>query len=162
MLRYVNTISCISIPPKNHSYHTNQSPKPLPTIKSPSLHFQEVTIRRYPPRGVERQNCGPVDFQVPAEEDNQPRNILEEIVWHKASEIFRWREKVPLAQLMLQAKNAPAARDFIGALRASSEKTGKPGLIAEVKKASPSKGVIQPNFDPVKVSLLYMVFLLLN
>lgn len=83
--------------------------------------------------------------------NNQPRNILEEIVWHKASEIARWREKVPLPNLMLRAKSGPQPRDFIGAIRAAADKTGKPGLIAEVKKASPSKGVIQPNFDPVKV-----------
>ncbi len=61
------------------------------------------------------------------------------------------KEKQPLARLSMLIKSAPASRDFIGALRAANERIGKPGLIAEVKKASPSRGVIQPDFDPVKV-----------
>jgi indole-3-glycerol phosphate synthase len=70
----------------------------------------------------------------------------------KAVEIAKMKDRLPLARLMMQMNAAPAPRDFIGALRAAQGKTGKPGLIAEVKKASPSKGVIQPNFDPVRVS----------
>lgn len=61
------------------------------------------------------------------------------------------KERLPLARLMMQLNAARPARDFIGALRGAQAKTGKPGLIAEVKKASPSRGVIQPNFDPVRV-----------
>ncbi|PSC67663.1 indole-3-glycerol phosphate chloroplastic-like [Micractinium conductrix] len=120
---------------------------------------EEVTIRRRPPHGIEAQGCGPVDFKVPLgegmAEDNQPRNILEEIVWHKAIEVDRWRERVPLARVIMAAKVSPQPRDFIGAIQAATQRTGKPGLIAEVKKASPSKGVIQPNFDPVKIAQAY-------
>jgi len=115
----------------------------------------EVTIRRRPPEGVDRQACGPVDFKVPSSDDNKPRNILEEIVWYKAVEIENMRQKLPLAMLLAQAKNAAPARDFIGALVTKSKETGRPGLIAEVKKASPSKGVIQPNFDPVEIAKAY-------
>ncbi len=61
------------------------------------------------------------------------------------------KEKEPLARLSMQIKVAAPSRDFIGALRAANERIGKPGLIAEVKKASPSRGVIQPDFDPVRV-----------
>jgi indole-3-glycerol phosphate synthase len=115
----------------------------------------EVTIRRRPPEGVDTQACGPVDFKVPSTDENKPRNILEEIVWHKAVEIEQMRQKVALPLLMAQAKNAPAPRDFIGALKAKADQTKRPGLIAEVKKASPSKGIIQPNFDPVKIAQNY-------
>lgn len=115
----------------------------------------EVTIRRHPPTGVLSQACGPVDFQVPAAEGSAPANILEEIVWHKGVEVARWRAQLPLASLAVQAKAAPPPRDFIAAIRAAAAATSRPGLIAEVKKASPSKGVIQPDFDPVRIAKAY-------
>jgi len=88
-------------------------------------------------------------------EDNSPRNILEEIVWHKAVEIEKWRDAQDLATLTRAAARALPARDFRGALRAALERTGKPGLIAEVKKRSPSRGLLQPDFDPVRIAREY-------
>ncbi|WP_066382928.1 indole-3-glycerol phosphate synthase TrpC [Anabaena sp. CA = ATCC 33047] len=85
-------------------------------------------------------------------DDAQPQNILEEIVWHKETEIGQMREKVPLRELQKQALTAPPTRDFVAALRQGRT---KPALIAEVKKASPSKGVFREDFDPVAIALSY-------
>lgn len=82
----------------------------------------------------------------------EPSNILEEIVWYKEAEIDQMREKQSLQDLQRQLVNAPPTRDFLAALRQGKT---KPALIAEVKKASPSKGVIREDFDPVKIALEY-------
>ena len=79
-------------------------------------------------------------------------NILDEIVWHKETEVAQLREKLPLANLQRQASQAPPPRDFVAALRQGKT---KPALIAEVKKASPSKGVLRADFDPVALALSY-------
>ncbi len=85
--------------------------------------------------------------------DNQPHHILEEIVWQKEREVARWREKTPLNLLREQvAAIAPPVRNFLMALRHSSR---QPALIAEVKKASPSKGVIREDFDPISIAQAY-------
>lgn len=96
-----------------------------------------------------------MQFTTTQDPDSAPRNILEEIVWWKATEVAAMRERRPLASVMAAAGGAPAPRDFIGALKAAAASTGRPGLIAEVKKASPSKGVIQPDFDPVRIAKAY-------
>jgi indole-3-glycerol phosphate synthase len=84
--------------------------------------------------------------------DAEPRHILEEIVWHKETEVDQMRERVSLAELRKRVQTAPAPRNFKNALL--SGKT-RPALIAEVKKASPSKGVIRPDFDPVAIARAY-------
>jgi len=84
--------------------------------------------------------------------DATPNNILEEIVWQKEIEVEQMREKLPLSELQRQALAAPPTRDFIAALRQGKT---KPALIAEVKKASPSKGVFREDFDPVAIAQQY-------
>lgn len=84
--------------------------------------------------------------------DAEPRHILEEIVWHKEKEVDQMRERVSLAELRKRVQTVPAPRDFTEALR--SGKT-RPALIAEVKKASPSKGIICSDFDPVAIAKAY-------
>ncbi len=82
----------------------------------------------------------------------KPRHILKEIFRHKLQEILPLRKQLPLADLKNQVSAAPPPRDFLGALR---QNPTKPSLIAEVKKASPSKGVIRDDFDPVKIAQAY-------
>jgi indole-3-glycerol phosphate synthase len=90
-------------------------------------------------------------YQVPVP-DAAPQHILEEIVWQKEDEVTQWRDRTPLLELQKQVRTAPATRDFVGALR---QATTQPALIAEVKKASPSKGVIREDFDPVAIAQAY-------
>ncbi|WP_413171340.1 indole-3-glycerol phosphate synthase TrpC [Anabaena azotica] len=84
--------------------------------------------------------------------DEIPNHILEEIVWQKEIEVEQMREKLSLQELQKQALAAPPTRDFIAALRQGKT---KPALIAEVKKASPSKGVLRADFDPVEIAKSY-------
>lgn len=84
--------------------------------------------------------------------DSTPNNILEEIVWQKEIEVEQMRERQPLAELQKKLVSAPPSRDFIAALRQGKT---KPALIAEVKKASPSKGVLCADFDPVAIAQSY-------
>lgn len=74
-------------------------------------------------------------------------------MWHKENEVDQWREKMPLRELQKQMLDAAPTRDFLNALRDSAR---TPALIAEVKKASPSKGVIRADFDPVAIAQSYV------
>lgn len=74
-------------------------------------------------------------------------DLLAAITEHKLQEIAQGKKALPLAELEQQAKQAQPPRDFIGALRA------KPiAIIAELKKASPSKGLIRQDFDPEQLA----------
>jgi indole-3-glycerol phosphate synthase len=77
--------------------------------------------------------------------------ILEKIVATKREEIARAKLVLPLAELTAKLADAPRIRDFFGPLAA----TGPIKLIAEVKKASPSKGIIRADFDPVAIAKVY-------
>ncbi|KAJ6802165.1 indole-3-glycerol phosphate synthase, chloroplastic-like [Iris pallida] len=86
---------------------------------------------------------------------NTPRNILEKIIWDKVIEVSELKKEKPLTLVKETLADAPPARDFVGALKASYERNGVPALIAEVKKASPSKGVLREDFDPVEIAKAY-------
>jgi indole-3-glycerol phosphate synthase len=85
--------------------------------------------------------------------DGRPCRILEEIVWHKVGEIAQLCQDLPLDDLQQQVAHAPAPRDFLAALRQGPV---RPSLIAEVKKASPSRGILRPAFDPVAIAQAYV------
>ena len=108
-----------------------------------------MEIRRRQPNPAVKVSNLSYQIKVP---DSEPRNILEKIVWHKEKEIEKMRERLPLIKLRQQVKNTPPPRDFIAALRNSKL---KPALIAEVKQASPSKGIIRADFDAAKIAKSY-------
>jgi indole-3-glycerol phosphate synthase len=78
-------------------------------------------------------------------------DILQQIVATKRREIDAAKARLPLAELEARAAAAPPTRDFLAPLATP----GCVRLIAEVKKASPSKGVIRADFDPVEIALIY-------
>ena len=81
-------------------------------------------------------------------------DILQRILATKRDEVQRARERTPLATLLEIARSAPPPRDFAAALRVRIA-AGRPAVIAEVKKASPSKGVLRADFDPAAIARSY-------
>ena len=80
--------------------------------------------------------------------------VLEKILARKAEEVAERRARVSLAELESQAKLADAPRGFANALIAQA-KLKQPAVIAEIKKASPSKGVIREHFVPQEIAVSY-------
>jgi indole-3-glycerol phosphate synthase len=81
-------------------------------------------------------------------------DILERILAVKAGEIEEAKKTLSLAALRDRAEAAEEPRDFVGALRAKIA-ARKPAVIAEIKKASPSKGVLREPFDPAAIAGSY-------
>lgn len=77
--------------------------------------------------------------------------FLDEIVAYKREEVAQAKADVPLAELKARLGDAPPARDFTAALA----QPGQVNLIAEIKRASPSKGLIRADFDPASIAAEY-------
>ncbi|CAG9200486.1 Indole-3-glycerol phosphate synthase [Paraburkholderia sabiae] len=80
-------------------------------------------------------------------------DILDRIIGVKREEVRVAQQSAPLEELRLQASSRDL-RDFVGAIRAKHE-AGLAAVIAEVKKASPSKGVLRDNFVPADIARSY-------
>ena len=81
-------------------------------------------------------------------------DILDKIIAVKREEIAEALKRKPLAVMREDAESRVLTRDFVGALRAKIS-AGKPAVIAEVKKASPSKGVLRADFIPADIAQSY-------
>ena len=81
-------------------------------------------------------------------------DILKRICAVKAEEVAAGQALKPLAVLRAEAGEQPAPRDFVAAIRAMHA-AGRPAVIAEIKKASPSRGVIRADFRPADIAVSY-------
>ncbi|HVC35344.1 MAG TPA: indole-3-glycerol phosphate synthase TrpC [Chloroflexota bacterium] len=77
--------------------------------------------------------------------------ILDDIVANTRQELAQAKRRLPLGELLGRAREAPPRRDYAGALRGDDIR-----LIAEIKKASPSKGVLREDFDPLAIAACYV------
>ena len=81
-------------------------------------------------------------------------DILQKILTVKAQEVSAARTEKPLAEIWAEAKSAPPVRDFVAAIR-NKIAAGQAAVIAEIKKASPSKGVLRTDFRPAEIATSY-------
>ena len=81
-------------------------------------------------------------------------DVLQKILARKREEVAERSARLPLAELQARCLDLPDPRGFVSALEARIE-AGQPAVIAEIKKASPSKGVIRPDFHPAQIAASY-------
>ena len=81
-------------------------------------------------------------------------DILNQIIDVKRGEVAAAKKRLPLADMRRDAESRVLTRDFVGALRAKVA-AGQAAVIAEIKKASPSKGVIRADFIPADIAQSY-------
>ena len=83
--------------------------------------------------------------------------FLEKIIAHKKSELITYKNQLSMSFLKDSVRNMAPPRNFAGALKRVGNNEDAPNfnIIAEVKKASPSKGVIREDFDPVEIARIY-------
>jgi len=123
----------------------------------------EAGGRRVSERGSENVpalNSSPLRFGEGGEPERAGRGsslaggaILSSILTHKQGEVAARAAETPLSEMKVRALAAPPPRDFLSALR--QPKQGSIALIAEVKKASPSAGIIRADFNPVQIARVY-------
>ncbi|MBV2234502.1 MAG: indole-3-glycerol phosphate synthase TrpC [Sterolibacterium sp.] len=85
---------------------------------------------------------------------SSPPDILQKILAVKHEEVAAAQVQNSLAAVQAAAAQQPPTRDFVGALRRRID-AGQPAIIAEIKKASPSKGVIRADFEPASIAADY-------
>ena len=81
-------------------------------------------------------------------------DVLQKILARKAEEVAERRARTPLAEVAARARDAAPVRGFAAALEAKIA-AGQSAVIAEVKKASPSKGVLRADFRPADIAASY-------
>ena len=81
-------------------------------------------------------------------------DILKQIILDKADDVRLRKSRCPLDEIKSRAKEATASRGFTDAIKKRIDE-GKLAVIAEVKKASPSKGIIRENFNPTEIAVSY-------
>jgi len=80
--------------------------------------------------------------------------ILDKIAAYKRDEVAKAKQEIAERELEVMALDAPPVRSFAGALQRKTD-AGQWALIAEIKKASPSKGLIRPDFNPPQLAMAY-------
>lgn len=105
-------------------------------------------------RAIDDKHARTTLAKLVAVSNSDAEGVLDKITTYKRMEVAASKTKAPLSELEVQAKRAPAVRPFADGLRTAIEKNGF-GLIAEIKKASPSKGIIRQQFDPPALARAY-------